>query len=194
MPANDPTKKRVLTEEQLANLAKAREKALEVRRAKAAIRKEEAGKAEQEATEATASEPEPPTEEPEPEPVPEPEPQESKEPPKQSFKFTDEHNQFIQAEVERQLQKMRPLPPKDDPPAPLPAPKEPKVIQRNKKKVRYVVEDSDSDSDEGEIILVKKAKTVKRAVHRQNRMATHLSKLPDTVTNPFHFNQPHQQF
>ncbi len=182
--ATDPTKKRVLTEEQLANLAKAREKALEVRRAKAAAKKEEAAKAEQAASEAVNQrEPEP-----EPEPEVEPEPVQSAEPPKQSFQFTDEHNQYIQAEVERQLQKMKPIPKPDPPEERMPL-KEPKVIQRNKKKVRYVVEDSDSESDEGDVILVKKTKTVKRNVHRPNRMATHLSSMTPTHTNPFHFNQ-----
>lgn len=179
----DPSKKRVLTEEQLANLAKAREKALEVRRAKAAAKKEEASKAEQAAAEA-ANQPEE-----EPEPEPEPEPAVSKEPPKQSFKFTEEHNQFIQAEVERQLQKMKPIPKPEEPEKRMPPPKEPKVIQRNKKKVRYVVEDSDSESDEGDVILVKKTKTVKRNIHRPHQMATHLSNLAPKHTNPFHFNQ-----
>ncbi len=165
-----PKQKKPMTEAQLESLARAREKALEVRRAKAAAKKTEAENppelepvfhGETPPTPPAPRVPTGPSEDPTP-PNPTPPP-----PVRQnasSSEDSESEEDRIEAEVQRRLKKM----------------KEKKKEKKHKKRPRFVVEESESsESEEGEVVLVrKKPRTVpQRPVFHQ-------------APNPFHSTFP----
>lgn len=137
-----PKQKKPMSEAQLESLARAREKALEVRRAKAAAKKAEAeNPPELEPVFHGETPPAPP-----PPKVPTgPSEPTSPTPPtpvrqNASSSDSDSEEDQIEAEVQRRLRKL----------------KEKKKEKKQKKRARFVVEESESDSEEGEVVLVRK--------------------------------------
>ncbi len=138
-----PKQKKPMSEAQLESLARAREKALEVRRAKAAAKKAEAeNPPELEPVFHGETPPAPP-----PPKVPtgpsEPTSPTPPTPVRQnatSSSDSDSEEDQIEAEVQRRLRKL----------------KEKKKEKKQKKRARFVVEESESDSEEGEVVLVRK--------------------------------------
>lgn len=157
--------KRPMSEAQLESLAKAREKALEVRKARAAQKKHEAenppdlkpvfhGE--------EPPEPPPPTTPTAPEMPQSPTPPPPVRQPATSSDDSDSEEDRIEAEVQRRLRKA----------------KDKVKEKRSKKRARFVVEESESEEEEGEVILVrKKPKVAQRPVFQHQ-------------PNPFHSVYP----
>lgn len=130
VPEKTEKTKKPMSQSQLDALAKAREKAMEVRKAKAAARKAEAENPPDLTPVFHGEDP------PEPPPPVKPTAPEVSDPSSES----EDEEQRIEAEIKRRMRER----------------KDKKKQKKEAKKVRYVVEESESESEDEEVILVRK--------------------------------------